>query len=510
VRGVWTDKHARIVIALTVVFATVYSTVGLILHLGHRTALFDLGMYEQAMQGYARFSLPRVPCFGVLSAEDPGILHWADHFTPILALLTPFYWIHRGPETLLVAQGILFALAIPPVWVFTRRALGPAAAYAVAVAFGLSWAIQEAIWFPFHQVAFAVPIMALMVERYQAGKLRQAAWASLALLTIREDLGLVVSALGLLVFLKGERRLGIKLMLGGVAATWLLTSVVIPLAGGSPRRNWTYGHLGDGPLELAWAVLKSPLSSLEYALSPREKVRTLLWLFGPLFFLPARSRVVLLALPLLAVRMLSSEERHYSMHYHYNAFVVVFLFCAGVDAAAALPEIRLRWRALRVPSGILWAFAICGVAVLTLPRTPGWKLTQRAFWYPRTANTRAAAEALAEIPSGAFVAASNTLGVHLTPRAKVVLLVPPGDPYEQEGVWKLEGLTWKYLGTRHRAEAPWIALNLTRQEFPFHTVEQQRALVGTLQSKGYSLVHDADGYVVLHRPDGSERAQAQD
>ena len=33
------------------------------------------------------------------------------------------YWIYNGPQTLLVAQAVLFALAIPPLWVFTRRAV---------------------------------------------------------------------------------------------------------------------------------------------------------------------------------------------------------------------------------------------------------------------------------------------------------------------------------------------------------------------------------------------------
>jgi uncharacterized membrane protein len=482
------------------VFATLYSIMGMIDHLAYRTAALDLSIYDQALQGYASFALPRVPVLGIADANELGPIHWSDHFTPILALLTPFYWVHRGPQTLLVAQGILFALAIPFIWIFARRALGTCtAAYAMAGAYALSWPVQQAIAFPFHQVAFAAPLMAIMLERYQAGRLRQAALASLCLLGIREDLGLVVSALGFLVLLKGERRLGVAMMVGGIVATWALTSLVIPLVGGSPRRNWSFEHFGSNPLQLLFAVLRSPLETIEYALSPPTKVRTLLWLFAPTLFLAWRSRLFLLALPLLAIRFLSSREHHWSMHYHYNAFVVVIICCAAIDTASRLPKLKLgRW-VKAADSRRLWALAALGLAFWTLPRWPGWRMTERAFWYPRTPRVKAAEMAVAQIPDGAFVAASNSVGPHLSHRAKVILLVPAGDRYEFEAVWTLQGFAWKHLGDRKRAAAPWILADVTSPQVPFESVAQQRDQVTDLVAKGYGIVYQNEHYVVLNQ-----------
>jgi len=98
---------------------------------------------------------------------------------------------------LLLAQAALFALAVPSVWVFARRALlrvatprrAVVAAYLVSAAFGLSWTLQEATQAGFHEVAFFVPLSALMIERYQAGKLRQSVLCALALLFVKEDTG---------------------------------------------------------------------------------------------------------------------------------------------------------------------------------------------------------------------------------------------------------------------------------------------------------------------------------
>ncbi|WP_369407200.1 DUF2079 domain-containing protein [Microtetraspora malaysiensis] len=55
---------------------------------------------------------------------DPDFSVLGDHWSPILASLAPFYWLHDGPETLLALQGVLLAAAIPPLWLLSRRRLG--------------------------------------------------------------------------------------------------------------------------------------------------------------------------------------------------------------------------------------------------------------------------------------------------------------------------------------------------------------------------------------------------
>ena len=57
-----------------------------------------------------------------------------------------------------------------------------AAAYLVSASYALSWPIASAVSFDFHEAAFAPVLMAVALERIQAGRLRTALIALAALL----------------------------------------------------------------------------------------------------------------------------------------------------------------------------------------------------------------------------------------------------------------------------------------------------------------------------------------
>jgi uncharacterized membrane protein len=455
------NPHVLGVGAVTAVFATLYSLYALLRHFHFQTGLFDLGIFDQAVRGYAHFRAPRTTIIALHGPHDPGMIQLGDHFSPLLAVLAPLYWIHDAPTTLLVAQAALFALAIPPLWLFTRRALGTTAAYLVAVAFGLSWPLQGAVAYDVHEVALAVPITAWTLERLTAGRHRQAAAISLLLLLVKEDMGLVVAMLGVLLALWGSRRLGAALAVTGLVAVAVTTRVLIPAFGGSASRDWTYQHLGDNPPGAAWHLVAHPLDSLHWAATPGTKWVTLLWLFAPLLFLPLLSPLTLLAVPLLLERMLSGNSLYWGTSFHYNAYLVVILFCAAVDGAR-----RVHDRGLKVPR---WApaAAFLVVAAAVLPHWPLWRLTDTGWW-STVGPGRATREALDQVPDGASVGANTYLGVHLTARCPRVT-------------------EWPDIHHRYRDVRPdWIVTT--------ETPASRRLL-----SEGYEVVWRGDPYLVLRR-----------
>src|SRR5205085_7609894 len=222
--------------ALTAAAAFVYCLDSLNLLRRFLASTFDLVIFDQGIRGYAHLAAPVSLARGISDGQGAHFMLLADHWSPALALLAPLYWIHDGPVTLLVAQGVLFALAIPPLWAYTRRRLGPGAAYFVCVAYALSLPVMAAVVFDFHEVAFVPVLTAVMVERADAGKRWHTIAAAAALLLVKEDMGLLVAGFGAYLLLSRRRPwvwTGLGFVAGGVAATWIATRVLIPAFGRS-------------------------------------------------------------------------------------------------------------------------------------------------------------------------------------------------------------------------------------------------------------------------------------
>jgi uncharacterized membrane protein len=522
--------HPAAVGALTAVVAVGYCVFALAQYYTFRTSSYDLVIFDQAVRSYAHFKPGIAVIFGVHEGFGANVSILSNHFSPIDALLAPLYWIHSSPQTLLVAQAFLFALAIPWLWVFARRAFGggpkaTAAAYLVAVAYALSWPLASALAFDFHEVAFAPLLTAVALERLQAGRLRTALIALAALLLVKEDVGLLVAGIGIYLAVARPRTLnrqllvGLGLIAGGAAATLVSTEVIIPAVGGRAGFYWAYQNLGPGVPQAVEHLILHPLSSAQVLVTPQTKLDTVLWLFGAFCFLPLRSPMSLATVPLLLERMLSDDKfpAWWGTADHYNAYLVVVLLCAAVDGAARLDRSLVAWRGRAARAGPVestgegpvegqvegqvestgerpgeeapaargagWvafgcAAAMCVVALILVPRFAFGPALHPSF-YQRDANMRAAAAADAVVPSGVTVAASDYLGPQLSARDTVLL-------------WDGDGYT-------NPTAAPWVVADVRKKQFTFKSVREQRQAVAMLERDGYKLVFSRDGYIVLHR-----------
>jgi len=465
---------------------------------------YDLVIFDQAIRSYSHFHLPVALVKGVHNGFGPSFAVLGDHFSPILVLLAPLYWIHDGPGTLLVAQSVLFALAVVPLWILARRELGVVAAYAVVLAYALAWPVAQAAVFDFHEVAFAPLVTAILFERLSAwrgpvpqvaggptprvgGRLWHVIVAAVVLLSVKEDMGLLLAGLGVALAVRGPvraRLLGVGFAVGGLGFTALATDVIVPAFGGRADYYWTYGRLGADPPGVAWHLVRHPLDSLHVLLTPDTKWHTLLWLLVLGALAPFASPYLLGVVPLLAERMLADSPNWWGTVYHYNAFLVVPLLCAGIDGAA---RVTRRLGGSGSPAGrrvgVGWAVAALVVGVLSVPAFAFGGLADRATW-AQDADDRAAIRAAGVVPDGALVEAVNPVGPRLTGRTRVLL--------------------WD----RIERDAPWVVADVERPRFPFCRLADQQARVSRLEGEGYDVVFAERGFVVLHRAVTSPRLVA--
>ncbi|WP_314613363.1 DUF2079 domain-containing protein [Streptomyces stackebrandtii] len=443
---------SRVVPALlAAAFLALYAVFALREHARFRTTGYDLGIFGQGVRAYAE---GRAPASEIRAATAPaGFTGDAypllgDHFHPVLALLAPLYRLAPHVETLLVAQAALVALAV---YVLARTAQHHLAArkfapLAIGSACGLGWGVQQLIGFDFHEVAFAVPLLALACRAYLDGRTRAAACWAAALLLVKEDLGATAAVFGLLLA-RQDRRTGLALTAGSLLGAALIVYGVIPAFAADGRYVYlaqaspAYGLL-DG-----WHV----------------KALTVLLLLAVTGGLVVRSPLAWLLLPTLAWRFTSANPAHWEPGLHYSAVLVPIALAALVDA--------LR-RGVRLPLSVPVA-----VALLLLPAQPVAALVTPGFWRdtPREAAARGAVEL---VPDGARVAASNSLAPHLTDRATVHLVA--------DGVLD-----------RHPA-VEWIVADL-RDAYPSGAVGGVLARAAGESGSGWRVVREEAGVVVLVR-----------
>ena len=411
-------RRSRSVAALSLTFFVVYGAYSVARQQLYLTAGYDLGIFDQAVRNYSRFRAPTVALKGV----DYNI--FADHFHPIIATAAPFYWIWDNPDVLLILQAALIAASVPIVYGFTRRRTSHRTALIVAAVYGLGWGVQGMVDFDFHEIAYAVPLLAAAIDALDREDDRWLLITCGLLLLVREDMGTLVAMLGLLRLMRVPRRPGVVMVAGGLAAYVVTTSYVIPhFAQGGQFAYWTFDSLGKNAPDALINLVIHPWHALTIFVTPGVKVETMALLFLPLALLPLRSRYVIVAAPLFAERFFNSRPHLWTPQFHYNVLPWLVLVLAMIDAAGRLGL----WSHVRRRVALV-SYLAAWPLVLTIYPGPTPPVTQRvldgAAWHP-TGHTRAQERAVAQIPRDVCVAVDDRIAPHLTGRDRTTL---PGVP----------------------------------------------------------------------------------
>lgn len=407
----WWHRHAAWVAAVGV---TVLVTLPLWLLSAKQWAIYrapswDLGIFTQTVRAYSELRAPIVPIKG------EGYLILGDHFHPLLAVLAPVYKVFPSGFTLLAVQAVAFGLAAGIVAYFAVRRLGWWGA-AIGLASGWSFFLVEAQASQFHEIALAVPLVAMsMGMLVQRRGIAAVAW-SLPLLAVKEDLGLTVAVIGVVVAIRArssrERTWGVSSAVVGVLAFVVVTQWVLPAL--NPDGVWAYAD--DSIVSLLLSDPGAAFSRLVTGIDAKLAMLILPVLITGV--VSVRSPLALVALPTLAWRFASDVSLHWGTSFHYGAILAPVMFLALVDALGSMRAAdqaganRRPWLIPVMSAGTL------ALAVILIPRFSLWTLTS-----PITEAERARAQVLAQageqIADGERVSMDITLMAYLAPRAEI-------------------------------------------------------------------------------------------
>lgn len=457
--------------ALAAGLFVLYTVVSVRRHLTLQSTGYDLGIFEQAVRSYAAGRWPT----SEIKGPDFPIL--GDHFSPVLALLAPLYKMFPSAVTLLVAQALLLAVAVVPIAATAQRLLGRTAAVVIAVGYGLSWGIAASVAFDFHEVAFAVPLLAFSACALIEGRATPAVLWAAPLVAVKEDLGLTLFMVGVVVFWPlGQRALGVATALAGLAGCALAVLVVLPA--NNPDGSFTYWKNLKGGGDAESAGVADLVERVTVGLvNPEPKAVLLLVLLAPTAFVALRSPVLLLALPTLAWRLLSPRWEYASLDFHYSAVLMPIAFVAFVDGLRRWtgPGAAARRREALVVSALVTAVLVPSNSLAGPLRPSTWKDS------PRPSDARAV---MAKIPDDARVMASNRLAPHLSGRTEVSVFGWPDA----------------------RLNPEWIVVdNGEPIGYPVETTEAQQGLLEAAKEAGYQPVEERGDFLLLHRAQAGDR-----
>ena len=390
---------------------------------------WDLGIFTEYVKQLAHLHAP------VVNIHGTGFNLFGDHFQPIVGLIAPLFLIFPSAVTLLVVQAFLTAVSVIPVSRAAEARLGTAAGRMIGAAYGLSWGLAQMIDFDFHEIAFAVPLLACSLSALLRGRTRAAVLWALPLVFVKEDQGFTVAALGLVVMLSSVSRRGEpgtdrgEAFWGGLLLIcwgffWSALAIIVIIPHFNVAHVYPYWTDGGAVSPAGHAAPGAVLSQL--GASWLVKLRTILLILLPVGFLALGSPLGLIALPSLALRFVSTNNMYWGDGYHYNATVMPIVFLAAVDA---LSRIRgsdaKRW----VDLGTRWV-APAVMLVLALAILPSFPLS--GVWQPPTyqigLHVQAEDAAMARVPAGTSVEATLTMVAPLAARDDTYWIGTAGNP----------------------------------------------------------------------------------
>lgn len=313
------------------------------------TSYFDLGIMHQTVYN-SYMSLREADASRMLELTDPHgsgrqIKRMAIHNDIILGLLSPLYFIHEGPETLLILQILVSASGAYALYKIAQRkkldTVGKGMwIWFIPLLYLLYPPLERATLYEFHAVSLCLGLIPWMYYAWICKRYRWfALFLALAVLT-KEHVGLTIGVWMLVELWLSVRRRSVHrwalhswnigkwmmVLTGLVVVGYALWSVFIFMPSYRSDSHFALSYFGKNPQygHIFFQYLSKLVSF--------ETLKYSAFVFGPLAFASVLSPLALVTVPDLLINLLSSSPQMQSFYFHYTALITPWVFIALIDA----------------------------------------------------------------------------------------------------------------------------------------------------------------------------------
>lgn len=396
---------------------------------------FDLGMYEQVIWNTAHGRWFATSNFKYTDS------HLGADVILMEALVAVPYALFPSTYTLLVLETVAVALGAIPLYLMAKRRLGIAAGLGICFAYLIYVPLHYLNLYEFQPRAFAISLVFLLFYALEIQARRLFLIAAFLLLTTRSDVALLLIMVGVFAVIHRKPREFVLWSIG-LGAAWfaLAIFVIVPYFNRGGRLQYLewYSYLGSTPGEILLTLFTRPLFVIQNIVT-MPKLSFLAQVFGEVAFLPLlRPDVLLLALPSLALSLLSPMRIQWDIHYQYASMLYAVTFIGTVLAISLLARSR---RLTSCLSRERLIHALVALVIATSLLAYVWLGSPVWSQLKKPSLSAAAEDAMAliqQIPPGARVAASNLLGPHVARREGYYFFPPRNEFYTDQALERAE------------------------------------------------------------------------
>lgn len=410
-----------ILIFLYVAICILYSFVSVIKHNRYETA-GDIGVFNQVFWQLSHFQWPWIS----FNLSRPFL---SDHFSPILFILLPFYFVYPDARMLLIVQPFIALAGVFPLYkIANLQTKSKLFSWAIVLTYFFYPPLHNAILFEFHDIVFTPTLFAFAYYFFLLKRKKEMNLTLFLMLFVREEIGFFVATFGLylLIFQKKFRWLGLLWLVAGISFSLTIMHVVIPKIGGN-YYYFDYGGSGYYPKDVFLDTLRNPRSHFYLLFDSPVKRATIFDSYQPFLFLPLFSPVsTLISLEQFASRFFDYRTlARWTSVYHYSSPLAPVMAIGCIWTVHKLIKIKPQWQKiiLSTTSVLLFLSTLWNTSKLDLVtyiKTEKW---QRESWmdcYDKAINT---------IPQQGSTATDIQFMPHLSYRTNIHYL---SESYETE------------------------------------------------------------------------------
>ena len=425
-----------ILFAAIIAYAAVFSHFMIIRNYQFSTYAWDLGIFNQSF--WTTINKGTLFYSTVELIINPSGSFFGTHFSPILFLILPLYALSPNPQSLLIIQSVVLALAAIPLYKLSAEVTGyKFAGLFFAIIYLMYPALQGINWFDFHVESFLPLFFFSTMYFFETQQWKFYFLFTVLALCCEEHAAFIVAFIGIfgIVYYRKQSLLAlkardIKSKFFLVPFTTIILAVVWYLAVVQARSiffpinplfinafkatsNWSILGIQD-PTMIPLSIILSPAKAIQ-ALNYDSLVKTsyILILFAPLAFKSFSKAIYTIpTIPWFVYSLFSNYPPYYRILDQYPSYVIAFIFVAAVFAIKdSTKPIKLRKNLLTILVFSLIVF------ILVSPLSPVVAMVYPQYGVvPTTQHENLIHEVLTYIPSNASVLTQNNLFPHVSSR----------------------------------------------------------------------------------------------